>query len=50
VEDALDIRSRIFGAFEKAETALSSERDVWLRFVIIGAGPTVWNWRGRSLN
>ena len=38
--DALDIRSRIFGAFEKAETAPSSERDAWLRFVIIGAGPT----------
>ncbi len=40
VEDALDIRSKIFGAFEHAEAAPEGERDAWLRFVIVGAGPT----------
>lgn len=41
VEDALDIRRRIFSAFERAETASSDEeRAAWLRFVVIGGGPT----------
>lgn len=41
VEDALDIRRRIFSAFEQAEAEPSAEgRAPWLRFVVIGAGPT----------
>jgi len=41
VEDALAIRRRVFLAFEKAERAESEEdREVWMRFVIIGGGPT----------
>ena len=41
VEDALDIRRRIFSAFEQAEAeADASRRAPWLRFVVIGAGPT----------
>ena len=38
---ALDIRSRILGAFEAAEVEASPERrQSWLTFVIVGAGPT----------
>src|SRR5215472_16147225 len=41
VEDAESIGRRIFGAFEvAAETADPEERDAWLTFAIIGAGPT----------
>jgi NADH dehydrogenase len=41
VEDALDIRHRVFQAFEKAEQAKSdSERMAWMTFVLVGAGPT----------
>jgi len=41
VEDATEIRSRILLAFEAAERAGDSgEIGSWLRFVIIGAGPT----------
>mgnify|MGYP006430124749 CR=1 FL=1 len=40
VEDALDIRSKIFGAFEQAEAVEPAARAAWLRFVIVGAGPT----------
>jgi NADH dehydrogenase len=41
VDDALELRARIFGAFEMAE----QERDpalkrTWLTFAVIGAGPT----------
>ncbi len=41
VEDALDIRRRIFLAFEAAEKETDPEkRRAWLTFVIVGGGPT----------
>lgn len=41
VEDALEIRRRFLLAFEEAERATTpEERDAWLTFVIVGAGPT----------
>jgi NADH:ubiquinone reductase (H+-translocating) len=41
IEDALDLRSKIFGAFEMAEwTADPQLRAAWLTFAIVGAGPT----------
>ncbi|HUF84622.1 MAG TPA: NAD(P)/FAD-dependent oxidoreductase [Acidimicrobiia bacterium] len=41
VEDALDIRRRIFLAYEAAERESDPEaRRAWLRFVVVGAGPT----------
>lgn len=41
VEDALEIRRRVFEAFEKAERATDdAERDAWMTFVLVGAGPT----------
>ncbi len=41
LEDALDLRDRIFGAFEEAERADDpTQRDEWLTFVVIGGGPT----------
>jgi NADH dehydrogenase FAD-containing subunit len=41
VEDALRIRRRIFGAFEMAESADDpAERQRWLTFALVGAGPT----------
>jgi NADH:quinone reductase (non-electrogenic) len=41
VEDALEIRRRFLIAFEEAERATTpEERDAWLTFVIVGAGPT----------
>ncbi len=39
--DAFDIRQRIIGAFERAERCTDAdERDAWLSFAIVGAGPT----------
>lgn len=39
--DAVDLRSRIFGAFEEAERATDpATRDEWLTFVVVGGGPT----------
>jgi NADH dehydrogenase len=39
--DAIDLRQRIFGAFEEAERASDVEtRDAWLTFVVVGGGPT----------
>ena len=39
--DAVDLRDRIFGAFEEAERADEpAARDEWLTFVVIGGGPT----------
>jgi NADH dehydrogenase len=41
IEDALEIRRRFLLAFEEAERAATpEERDAWLTFVIVGAGPT----------
>jgi NADH dehydrogenase len=42
IDDALELRSRIFGAFELAETLDRNEEDLerLLTFAVIGAGPT----------
>src|SRR5271167_1718914 len=41
VDDALELRARIFGAFEMAEMEDDAEAQrVWLTFAVIGAGPT----------
>ncbi len=42
VDDALELRGRIFGAFEIAEVMASAGHDVdhLLTFVVVGAGPT----------
>ncbi len=41
LEDALDMRSRIFRAFEMAELEPDPDkRRAWLTFVIVGGGPT----------
>jgi NADH:quinone reductase (non-electrogenic) len=40
IDDALEVRSRIFGAFELAEIEPDWERRAaWLTFVVVGAGP-----------
>ena len=41
LSDAVDLRNRIFGAFEEAERASDPDtRDEWLTFVVVGGGPT----------
>ena len=41
IDDALELRGRIFGAFEMAEgEADPDERRRWLTFVVVGGGPT----------
>ena len=40
LEDALKIRHRFLSAFEEAEKAAPEERESWLRFVVVGGGPT----------
>ena len=41
IDDALELRGRIFGAFEMAEREPDAAiRKVWLTFVVVGAGPT----------
>jgi NADH:ubiquinone reductase (H+-translocating) len=41
ISDALELRRRIFGAFELAELLEDpAERRRWLTFVVVGAGPT----------
>ncbi|MGI9090021.1 MAG: NAD(P)/FAD-dependent oxidoreductase [Gemmatimonadaceae bacterium] len=41
IEDAINMRGRFLRAFEEAERAQTpEERDAWLTFVIVGAGPT----------
>ena len=41
IDDALELRRRIFGAFEMAEvTTDRAEKQKWLTMVIVGAGPT----------
>ena len=39
--DAVELRDRVFGAYEEAErTSDPAARDEWLRFVVVGGGPT----------
>ncbi len=41
IEDALDIRRRIFLAYEEAEREPDpAKRQAWLNFVVVGGGPT----------
>jgi NADH dehydrogenase len=41
IDDALELRGRIFGAFEMAElNADPGRREAWLTFAVVGAGPT----------
>jgi NADH dehydrogenase len=40
LEDALEIRHRFLSAFEEAEKAAPEDRESWLRFVVVGGGPT----------
>ena len=41
IDDALELRGRIFNAFELAELQTDHEAiDRWLTFVVVGAGPT----------
>ncbi|MEU3013124.1 NAD(P)/FAD-dependent oxidoreductase [Nocardia asteroides] len=41
IDDALELRARILGAFEQAELATTQEeRDRLLTFIVVGAGPT----------
>jgi NADH dehydrogenase len=41
IDDALELRGRIFGAFEVAELEPDeAAREPWLTFAIVGAGPT----------
>lgn len=41
IDDALELRGRIFGAFEMAESETDPEaRRAWLTFVVVGGGPT----------
>ena len=41
IDDALELRGRIFGSFELAELCTDPEEaEEWLTFVVVGAGPT----------
>ena len=41
IDDAVELRNRLLGAFERAETiADAAERAEWLTFVVVGGGPT----------
>jgi NADH dehydrogenase len=41
LDDALELRRRIFGAFEMAELSTNAtEKSRWLTIVVVGAGPT----------
>jgi NADH dehydrogenase len=41
IDDALELRARIFGAFELADLQTDPEViDRWMTFVVVGAGPT----------
>src|SRR5262249_2487323 len=41
LEDAMEIRRRVFSAFEIAEReTVAARRSAWMTFVVIGAGPT----------
>ncbi len=41
IDDAMSLRAKIFGAFEAAELESDpAKRAEWMRFVVVGAGPT----------
>src|SRR3954451_15196493 len=41
IDDALEVRRRVLGAFEMAETARDTDdRKEWLTMVVVGGGPT----------
>ena len=41
LDDAFKIRARVIGAFERAERCTdATQREPWMTFVVIGAGPT----------
>ncbi|MEU8821763.1 NAD(P)/FAD-dependent oxidoreductase [Actinoplanes sp. NPDC048796] len=41
IDDALELRAKIFGAFEIADLQTDEEaKERWLTFVVVGAGPT----------
>jgi NADH dehydrogenase len=40
IDDAIELRRRILLAFERAEIVDEAERQGWLTFVLVGAGPT----------
>jgi NADH dehydrogenase len=40
ISDALEVRRRIYGAFEIAETLPADQQEPWLTFAVVGAGPT----------
>ncbi|HEX6310594.1 MAG TPA: cytochrome d ubiquinol oxidase subunit II, partial [Acidimicrobiia bacterium] len=41
IDDAMELRRRIFGALEMAESSTSDEeREQWMTIVVVGAGPT----------
>jgi NADH dehydrogenase len=41
LDDAIDMRSRFYGAFEEAERCVDADtRSQWLTFVVVGGGPT----------
>jgi NADH dehydrogenase len=40
ISDALEVRRRIYSAFEVAETLPADQRSPWLTFAVVGAGPT----------
>ena len=41
IDDALELRGRIFGSFELAELCTDpADAEEWLTFVVVGAGPT----------
>ena len=50
IDDALELRGRIFGAFELAELAeTEAGRDRFMTFVVVGAGPTGVEMAGQIL-
>ena len=51
IDDALELRGRILGAFEQAELSDDpAERDKLLTFVVVGAGPTGVELAGQILS
>ena len=48
IDDALELRGRIFGAFEMAEVEADEvRRTEWLTFAVVGGGPTVVEMAGQ---